>query len=148
MSRIWGLKVELVLIEYWEDGNIHCSHGLDPLSDENWDTVLRVCYQPGLLVRRRRGSPFLSTNFRGAGPLILKLDVEGEEEENVKAMARTNFDSEWFESFLSDVHEWALEGIGKRAWGAFFPSLMNNAMQFSITCPRDLTRECNARSCK
>lgn len=44
-------------------------------------------------------------NFRGAGPLILKLDVEGEEEKNVKAMARTNFDSEWFESFLSDVHE-------------------------------------------
>jgi hypothetical protein len=44
-------------------------------------------------------------NFRGVGPLILKLEVEGGEEENLKAMTRTNFDPEWFESFLSGVHE-------------------------------------------
>jgi len=77
---------------------------LDPLSDENWDTVLRVCYRPGLLVRRRRGSPFLSMSFR-VGPSILKLGGEGDEEESLKATTRTNFDPESFKPFLSDVRE-------------------------------------------
>jgi len=43
-------------------------------------------------------------SFR-VGPLILKLGVEGDEEESLKATTRTNFDPESFKPFLSDVRE-------------------------------------------